>query len=315
MVLRGKQLGLSMLVDRAAGKLGLTRPVLVVSGFWRSGTTWAQEQFSLMLGAKTIFEPLSWKNRSRSDQIAKANDGRGRDLLELRLLQASDSIEIWSYVEDAFFGREVTGFMLNARRRAGESFRRAAVVKDVRLQASLSLISSRFGLPVVHLRRHPCGVVASLLNAKWGWSFESVHLCDLLQPLAGAVASDPHLARLDLARFDEDVPSRIACYWAVTERLASQAARECNKIKIIRYEDAVRSPQQTFASLLHELGLSVQHDCMPERESVTSHQPGCASLSRMDAWKSQLSPAIVKRVDRVIAETLPDGDGCQLLAA
>ncbi len=37
----------------------LQGPIVLVSGFWRSGTTWVQECLAESLGAKTIFEPLS----------------------------------------------------------------------------------------------------------------------------------------------------------------------------------------------------------------------------------------------------------------
>ncbi len=52
-------LGASGLVDAALGLSGLARPVVLVSGFWRSGTTWLQECLVEGLEAKSIFEPLS----------------------------------------------------------------------------------------------------------------------------------------------------------------------------------------------------------------------------------------------------------------
>ena len=46
-------------IDRGLAALGIARPLLIVSGFWRSGTTWLQECLAESLGAKTVFEPLS----------------------------------------------------------------------------------------------------------------------------------------------------------------------------------------------------------------------------------------------------------------
>jgi hypothetical protein len=45
-------------VDLITGRLGAARPVVFVSGFWRSGTTWMQELLAKSLHAKTVFEPL-----------------------------------------------------------------------------------------------------------------------------------------------------------------------------------------------------------------------------------------------------------------
>src|ERR1700744_1192686 len=50
---------IALSLDRATHSLGLSKPVLFVSGFWRSGTTWLQEYLASGFHAKTIFEPLS----------------------------------------------------------------------------------------------------------------------------------------------------------------------------------------------------------------------------------------------------------------
>ena len=155
-------------IDRSLGHLGAARPRLLVSGFWRSGTTWLQESLSTALGAKTVFEPLSPMEPLRRAALLRLHPHDTEDLRQATIPGACpDDAGFWRYLGRTCRGRVATEYLMSCRRDMAESFRRDIVVKDVRLQANLAEFHRRFGVPIVHVRRHPCAVVASLIAADW----------------------------------------------------------------------------------------------------------------------------------------------------
>ena len=283
-------------VDWSLARLGLAEPVALVSGFWRSGTTWVQECLAESLGAKTVFEPLSPIDPARRAQLARQAPG-GEDVLQAFMPpECAADDPLWALLDAALTGRRGGNFLMSCRRDLSESLRRGVVTKDVRLQFNLRGVHGRFGLPVVHVRRHPCAVVASLLAADWHWSFERVRLPELL----------PQVAEAAEERFDADAVSRIAAYWALTERHVAASLEGQGWARTVTYEDLVADPPAAFADLCRWVGRPQLRAAAFDRPSASAH-PGPAPSTRRgrERWRRSLSGEQVARVARIADDLHP----------
>ena len=266
---------LTWAIDSAVAASGPTEAVLV-SGFWRSGTTWLQTSLAQALRAKTIFEPLDPSNFLPL-HAGHSGPRRGHIPLSPDELSPAD----WAALDRAFRGISPcrSGFAYLCRDSLAEAFRRRTVIKFVRAQMLLPALIARYSpRATLHLSRHPMAVIASLLSADWSWSFAEVSLPPSLlpTPLRDVPLLAPH--------------QKIAALWAVTE----QAALATPGVIPLRYDDMVLNPEQSMARLLATTGLT---PCAPvdfHRDSpVTSDgRQGLSAAQRLTSWRSRLSPEI-----------------------
>ena len=293
-------------IDAGLGIFGLSRPVLLVSGFWRSGTTWLQECLAVALGAKTVFEPLSPMEPKRRAYLSKIYPDDGEDLWQATV-PGPWSVEAggWRYLDAACSGRLATEYLMSCRRDVAESRRRAIVVKDVRLQANLRAFNQRYHVPVVHVRRHPCAVVASLLAANWHWSFERAPLSVLL-PRLGEALSEADRSRV--LRFDTDALHRIAAFWAVTERLAEEAISGQRWGALLSYEQFSADPAPVLAELCRTLGLAQHATVDFSLPSASVHPEAFAAYGAAprERWRTMLTAQEVDRIETVVDATFPE---------
>lgn len=293
-------------IDRVLGTCGLAQPALLVSGFWRSGTTWLQENLATALGAKTVFEPLAPMDAAARQMLAQRFPDDTEDLRQATVLGPCPFDDaIWTLLGDAATGRLSTPYLLSCRQTVGESLRVRSVVKDVRLQANLAAFHHRFGTPVLHVRRHPCAVVASLLAADWHWSFARVGLATLLPRLGSGL----DLVDVDAALgCDTDALSRIAAFWAVTERVAEASLAGTPWGTVLSYEAFAAEPDMAQSAACRRLGLRVSRAVDFTQPSASVHPDAFAAYEAAPAerWRGMLSLAEQDRI-LAIADTIHPG--------
>jgi hypothetical protein len=303
---------MARLLDHACARTGWSRPVVLVTGFWRSGTTWLQELLAAALAAKTTFEPLSPRIPEYAALMAPCRLP-GYAALEafMPCLDRTPDEALWRYLDDAFHGFCSGHFTLLCRTTVRESLRRRVVVKCVRLQFGHTAVHERYGVPVVHLRRHPCAVAASLKTTRWAWSFGDVRLVDIgfgaeghrLEPFG---ADAERLARL-IGRFDTDPLSRAAAYWALTERYVEERLADRSWARVLAYEAAVARPEAALADIGAFLraptldGLEAARDSpVTEPESL-----GLSGQARAAAWRHRLTAEEIDRVREIVGLIFP----------
>lgn len=284
-------------IDWAMACLGLAQPIVLVSGFWRSGTTWLQECLAESLGAKTVFEPLSPLNTPRRIQLAARFSGDEDALQAFVPADLSEDDPTWDLLDAAFTGRHGNNFLLSCRRNVAESRRRKIVVKDVRLQFNLPAVHQRFGIPVIHIRRHPCAVVASLLAADWHWSFERIRLSMLMPDAAARLPRE----------FDMDAVSRIAACWALTERHVASVVQDEPWAKAVTYEEMVENPCSSLTAFCKWLG---QHEVRAAAfgrpsASIDPAEFTASGRNRHDRWRRSMPIEQITRVKTIADELHP----------
>ncbi|MGH9161331.1 MAG: hypothetical protein ACRD2X_15275 [Vicinamibacteraceae bacterium] len=299
--------------DNAAYALGRVTPLLLVTGFWRSGTTWLQQCLADALVAKTTFEPLSPVLSSRA-RLTESFELADQDHAEafIPYLDGDDGRydAMWSYLESVVGGYCQGKFGLMSRKRFLESFRTSLVIKCVRLQFSHRACYERFKLPIVHLRRHPCAVVASMRDVRWHWHFRNVNTMSLLYGVRdGREACFEH-CRAAVSRSNGDLISRIAAYWALSEAYVARSLGNIPHSLIVHYEDVVTRPVQAVNSITETLALGE-----PSRFDATADSPTTEGASvdqgtayRVSSWQTRLTPDEVERVYAAVSEIFPEWD-------
>jgi hypothetical protein len=299
---------LSQILDTTGFFITPARPAVLVTGFWRSGTTWMQQYLAAALDAKTVFEPLSPVNVARERMLIDKGISCF-DLREAQIPGPSDSdICFWKYLDRAFQCRQLSAFELICRTRISDSLRHAVVVKDVRMQLNLHAAHLRYGVPVVHMRRHPCAVVSSLLAAKnWSWSFARTRLCDVLEPLRQVIASDGKLAHIDFDEFDDGVVSRIAAYWSVTEVLAEKSLNNQKWAIVVPYEEAVKFPELYLRAICEIISFEPTSIPCPHFDSWSTHDTDreTPDTQRPRAWHDRISTHDKDRVLDIVSVIFP----------
>jgi hypothetical protein len=293
-----------------AGRIDPSRS-LVVSGFWRSGTTWLQETLAGLLDAKTIFEPFHFSvgaARPLHEHHGVAERSESYRELFMPFARAGAMPAPLRFAFEQALRSAVPGSEVRfLRRDLRESLRRRVVVKCVRVPLCLHAAQAAFGMPVVHVRRDPRAVVASARLTDWAWLFDHLSLREqLLEPADGRAAVFEPWREEILSLDRDDVIERLTAYWALTEHALREAygtapppAPAC----FVSYEELCRTPAESLPGLLARLGLPVEaRDGAPAVDSRTTARSrrGASVEERIDGWKTVLTPDEARRIEGVV---------------
>ena len=150
--------------DRRLSRNQLPADAIVVSGFWRSGTTLLLETLANLTGARSFFEPLHFRvPRARPFHGPHLFEARGRLQSEtypyLSPGQATSSMDEFL---DAMLCGELSHPWTRKARGTRQLISRQIIVKLVRGNLLLAYLEARFRPTTFFIFRHPAAVVASL---------------------------------------------------------------------------------------------------------------------------------------------------------
>jgi hypothetical protein len=319
-----KQGRLAYAADRLVSVAVAPSQSLVVSGFWRSGTTWLQEALTRLLGAKTVFEPFHFEVPAARALLARSRPTPRPDpVLELQMPYCS-SARLEGELE-AVFGRALRSTLAGRGTRlirtgVWECFRRRIVVKLTRGHLCLKAAQQTFGMPVVHVYRDPRGVVASILQTGWDWLFDHLRLAEqFLEPQDGRAQAFAEWrdAIEEYDRMDRIV--RIAAYWAMTESflrrswLAGAGGGSAGPCVFVSYEDLCQRREDVLLDTIARLGLSPASGARGglDQESFSTSQArqGASLEDRVLGWRRRLS---AQQIDEIGAIAIRFGLGDRL---
>jgi len=293
-----------------------TRPesAIVVTGFWRSGTTWLQGLLAETAKAKPVFEPLHWSIDEYSEAIRSDFPLPSEDDLFMNSfmpycrepLQAYPALA--AYLRQALVGGVTHSWVRRGRKGWADAGCRRTVVKFVRGHLLIPAIHDAFSHSHVHIRRDPRAVVASIQRNNWGWWMEDLSLEDqLLRPDDGRSDYFGYWEE-EIATYDRrGFTSRAAAYWALTERFIQDRALPVTEGELVSYENLCSKQEESISDKL-----SLFLDSTPEApthgdvdEDSPTTEPDRRNVSmeeRLHGWKKELSRTEAKRISS-IAET------------
>lgn len=261
----------------------VSKPNFLISGFYRSGTTWVQEVAAGALKAKTIFEPFAPFNRPPYTKRLQTQQKGPFFPTHPDFFTKADL----AYLDRAFHGFCLCNFSYVTRYKLREAFRTQTLVKVIRGHFILPFLSERYHVPVIHIRRHPLAVVNSLQYVKWAWSFDTVSFKGLY----------PNATKLHTYESAEGY-EKIAALWAYTE----SHVKPSDTIHILYYEDLVMNDMKGLFDIIGKTS---------DRVNVASavSAEGRKNLDKKDrlySWKDAIEPDKQSRVMEIIGDIAPE---------
>ncbi|MGJ8583290.1 MAG: sulfotransferase [Marinosulfonomonas sp.] len=291
------------MLDHCVAATGNVSPV-IVSGFWRSGTTWLQQLVADAMDAKTIFEPLD-PSTNPATVLGQGEDCRA----DIPFSPAELSNEDWHALDLAFQGISPnrSGFNYLCRRNYTEALRRQVVVKFVRSQMIFEALQDRYQpIASVHLSRHPMAVIKSMEKTDWSWSFDDIDPArryGQTPPLAQSVAKDIAALKRDGHR---QIYQKVAALWAITEK-AMQAAPNVTSCK---YEALVLDPETEFPALMRRAGLRIKNpvDFTANSPVTVSGRKNISTRDRLYSLCAYFSDAQQHEIATILRAYWPEVD-------
>lgn len=164
----------------------------------------------------------------------------------------------------------------------------------------------------IHLMRHPCGYIASVLRGEAAGRFgdprpSAEELWVLRTLLATSVGKRSAIHLDDLERLTPE--ERLAWRWVLTQQKILEEIGHCERVLTVRYEDVCADPlamtRRMFA--FTDLDWQAQTEAFV-RASTHATQTDYYSVFKrpQDAaqrWRSELSPQVIERVMRIVRGT------------
>lgn len=315
-------------VDNFVGRV-LLRPAdaVVITGFWRSGTTWLLQALARAIGAKSVFEPLHY-GIDRYRQVLR-NDAyplprTDRDYLLTYMPYAGESLaevpSLAAYIRAALTST-LMGFhargprMANRRRsdrvsrwkaldvlyRLRESLRSRVAVKFVRGHLLIPALHQSFNPTVIHLRRDPRAIVSSLQRATWRW-YEGISLeKQLLDPDDGR-AKHFRAWTDDILRLDQAEPlMRAVAYWALLERFVDKLPDHPQRVSV-SYEDLCLYPDRVLNDTFDPLFSNRidAHHFKIESRTTDAKRKNVSAEDRVYGWKNELKYETIRDIEKIV---------------
>jgi len=284
---------------------------VVVSGFWRSGTTWLEETLAEILQAKTIFEPFHFlvpaaKQLFKYYGVAKKSESFRELFIPYCGERALEMNPLLHHYYDRALRADLAGRAVRVlRKNALESHRARVLVKFTRGQFSLRAAQKTFSMPIIHVYRDPRAIVASAKMTDWYWLFDHLSLKEQLLEIKDGRAEFFAQWQEEIHEYDGDKVSRIAAYWAMTEKFLQNAfAKSASRIAFVSYERLCREPEL----IQHILGrLNVQklwNGNLPavtgDSFSTSNQRRGISSADRIRGWINVLSRPEIAAIEAVV---------------
>ena len=299
-------------LDRAVSPFVRIDESLLVSGFWRSGTTWLQQTLAEIMDAKTVFEPLMFVVPDMA-AIYAAADVSGRDrwykTLFFPFAGGFQSAAVLRLYADAVRSRSRGRWVRRLRSGAAESFKRRVVLKVIRGHLSAAEAQRALGTPLIHIVRDPRAVIGSVKISGWDQIFDTLSLKEqLLEPEDGR-ADFFGQWRTEIERYDRaDKLIRLAAYWALTEAYAHACRANGEQLMVFAsYEELLEGKQKAVCDVLDRLGVpyarglrsSVIH---ADSRSTTEARRGASDRERIAGWKRVLSEREASTIEAIARE-------------
>lgn len=170
------------------------------------------------------------------------------------------------------------------------------------------------GSRAVHIIRHPCGHIASVLAGEARRKFTA----DVAQSedfgFFDALVGSRQSARyqLDSAAFRSMSPiERLAWRWVLMNEKAMDDLAEVSGGETLVYEDLCRAPLETAAAVFDRLGLAFDEQVQAFLADSTGSESGSyygvhrKPLKAAYKWRDQLTPEQIQAIRAVVRDTAP----------
>lgn len=303
---------------------------VLITGFWRSGTTWLQQTLARIFGAKSVFEPLHPSLSAYEEAIRHIAPlpACGETYLNLYMPYRKKNVFARSralynhirrglrgalpglHVRNARYGRrraegtESASRLRRVLQRLRDAGRTRVVMKVVRGHFLIPAIQAHFEPSIIHIRRDPRSVCASMKREGW-WDCWAGTLSLERQLISSKDGRETHLHPWhdDIRMFEaQGVAARWAAYWCITERFVSNLEGPSAPIRL-SYESLVRDGASYLREKIgHLTSLPISSRFLEGSSATTSEQRKRASRQqRTRAWRHVLEEREINTIEDVVS--------------
>ena len=201
-------------------------------------------------------------------------------------------------------------------RPTGEGGNRARLVwKSIESPGRLGVcVEALPGVRAIHVLRHPCGYVASVLRGeaerRFGDATPSADDLWLLKMLLATPAAKVHGVVLDDIK-GLTPEERLAWRWVLTQEKILADVECCERVLTVRYEDVCAEPFAMTRRMFEFTGLdwptqagefirASTHGADTDYYSVFKH-----SRIAAERWRSEMAPDVIERILRIMRTSRP----------
>lgn len=290
-----------------------TKKPILVTGSYRSGTTWIGRTISQHPRIRYVHEPFN---------VSHPNKAIGLKL-DTWFLHAPSSIhmeEIYKSFDNLFKLSSLT-YAARVCKRAGIDiktparfskhfllelfFRPRILVKDPLALFSAEWLHEIFDFQVIVMIRNPYAFVGSLKAAGWDFDFENLRKQNYLMKTWLSQFSD-RIESMCIERDSYDLIDRAALLWSILHFVIQMYQAKYTDWLFVKHEDIAMDPKPGFNNIYNHLGLKLDGKIMEYIENFTSennpkvstsskYQPRNSKLS-LYTWRNRLSDDEIERV-------------------
>lgn len=286
---------------------------LLITGAYRTGTTWMGKMLALDPGITYVSEPLHL-GHSRGvltqpvenwySYICEDNGTQFKNAFQNTI---QFKYQLWMAIQHSrnwrVAGKVVRDFPIFFTSRL---LKRRALLKDPFAVLSVPWFISALDAQVAIMVRHPIPFVGSL--KRLGWNFNFDHL--LNQPLLMRDHLEPFRSEMVHSKQDkQDIVGQGILLWRMIYTLVHQYKNQGYDVLLIRHEDLSQRPLLIFEEIFQKLGIifsqkieeriiiSTQASNPNEVATYDEHAVRLNSLANLRNWKKRLTDSEIERID------------------
>lgn len=284
---------------------------IIVSGFWRSGTTFLQTKICASIRGKSIFEPFG---PDVSNNPIYINSGLDKSNLSRKFQNCfmpygeydKTKLEFLKFLHDCFIADIKSRVVRRLRKSIFTSFTRTVVCKFVRGHLLIPfLLEQNPYMPIIHISRNPKAVIASIVRSGWGNWFNEFYLSDhLLKIEDGRINYFSKFSDL-IDKYDKmDVESRICAYWCLMEKYIHDTCSDKKNFLLVQYEDLISNGFDVVKNFLTNLNHKWHENNIENFSSATTNLNRIllTSEEKRDSWSIELDSQTQKKIDNILLD-------------
>lgn len=164
----------------------------------------------------------------------------------------------------------------------------------------------------IHLIRHPCGQISSLLRGLNQQAFQDNTSPSEYYRLFQALVETPQARRRGLSLqelWDLTPEERLAWHWVLTNEKAAEDTANLNRARLVRYEDVCEDPVKTTHRLFQFSGLAWNEQTAAFLHASTNAENGAYySVFKTPAhsagrWRHELDAVTIERILGVVSQS------------
>lgn len=295
---------------------------VLVTGFWRSGTTWLQQILAGGLNAKSVFEPLHYHlDNYKAALVEECNPPcMSNEYLDMFMpfgrCPLPDSSLMRQYLRHALTGgtpshwvrkvrfrrrgienRVSQSRFRNALYRLNDARRKRVVVKSVRAHLLIPAIQKTFNPHIVHLRRDPRSVIASLYRIGWAekWAGTLSLVDQFLRPADSRTSFFKSWEPEIRAYEQKNLTHRLAAYWSLCEQFVASLPDHPRRT-VVSYSKIYTEGSELLERRLQTLPFTGSMSEYVGAPSATSERRKHTQEERLRRWK-EMSPEKIEAVE------------------